>query len=122
MSIMRRTLLSIAAPAALAAGAAPQAFGGKSKKTVSIPASIFRASGAANLLTDGKKIGLACFGDSTMWGAISGATTTNNYSIPPNSLQLALDLIYPSLATVSNKAIPGTTIKKLLNGTDGGGI
>ncbi|HHK8906271.1 TPA: hypothetical protein ACQZB7_004345, partial [Escherichia coli] len=120
MSISRRKLLSMAAPAALAAGAAPQAFGGKSQKTVSAPANIMRASRAANLLADGKKVGIACFGDSTMWGSIPGATTTKNYSNPPNSLQLALDLIYPGLATVSNNAIPGTTIKKLLNGTDGG--
>lgn len=120
MSISRRKLLSMAAPAALAAGAAPQAFGGKSKKTVSAPASLMRASRAANLLADGKKVAIACFGDSTMWGSMPGATTTKNYSNPPNSLQLALDLIYPGLTTVSNNAIPGTTIKKLLNGTDGG--
>lgn len=46
MSISRRKLLSMAAPAALAAGAAPQAFGGKSQKTVSAPANIMRASRA----------------------------------------------------------------------------
>ncbi|WP_336660042.1 hypothetical protein [Enterobacter asburiae] len=74
MSITRRKLLSIAAPAALAAGAVPQALGSSSKKNVQTPASIIRATRAANLLADGKKVSIACFGDSTMWGSIPGAT------------------------------------------------
>ncbi|MCV5104493.1 phage tailspike protein [Escherichia coli] len=79
-----------------------------------------RCSYAANLLADGNTLIIECFGDSTMWGSIPGATTSQDPKNSPSELQTTLNLLFPGLVEVRNKAIPGTTLKKLLNGTDGG--
>lgn len=120
MSVSRRRLLTLAAPAVMSAGIAPAVLA-KSKKDAPANASIStKASYAANLLADGKSVSIECYGDSTMWGSIPGNTTTNDKTNPSASLQQALGLIYPGQVYVKNCAIPGTTIKKLLTGTDGG--
>lgn len=79
-----------------------------------------RCTHAANLLADGSAVIIECYGDSTMWGSIPGATTTQDPKNSPAELQTTLNLLFPGLATVRNKALPGTTLKKLLAGTDGG--
>jgi len=79
-----------------------------------------RTAYAANLLVDGKHISIECYGDSTMWGSTPGHTEKMNDVNPSSSLEQSLNLLYPGQVRVINKAIPGTTIKKLLTGTDGG--
>lgn len=79
-----------------------------------------RCTHAANLLADGTAIIVECYGDSTMWGSIPGATTTQDPKNSVAELQTTLNLLFPGLCTTRNKAIPGTTLKKLLAGTDGG--
>lgn len=60
-------------------------------------------------------------GDSTMRGAIPFNTTEQDPKHPGVALKQAIDLIYPgNLVTVNNAARSGTTLKQLLNGTDGG--
>lgn len=64
---------------------------------------------------------ISLFGDSTMWGSIPFNTTTQDPKHPGVALKQALDLIYPgNSVTVVNGARPATTLKQLLNGTDGG--
>ena len=79
-----------------------------------------RCTHAANLLADGNTLIIECFGDSTMWGSIPGATTTQDPKNSVAELQTTLNLFFPGKATVRNKAIPGTNLESLLNGTDGG--
>ncbi|MGX1904042.1 tail fiber/spike domain-containing protein [Enterobacter asburiae] len=79
-----------------------------------------RCTHAANLLADGSSIIIECFGDSTMWGSIPGATTTQDPKNSVAELQTTLNLLFPGKATVRNKALPGTNLESLLNGTDGG--
>ncbi|MBA7986536.1 phage tail fiber protein [Enterobacter asburiae] len=80
-----------------------------------------RCTHAANLLADGSAVIIECYGDSTMWGSIPGATTTQDPKNSPAELQTTLNLLFPGLATVRNKALPGTTLHNLLLGLDGGG-
>lgn len=80
-----------------------------------------RCTHAANLLADGNSVIVECYGDSTMWGSIPGATTTQDPKNSPAELQTTLNLLFPALATVRNKALPGTTLHNLLLGLDGGG-
>lgn len=86
-----------------------------------------RATKMANLLRDGvynttpATFAISLYGDSTMWGSIPFNTTSQDPKHPGVALKQALDLIYPgNLVTVVNSAIPATTLKKLLTGTDGG--
>ena len=75
----------------------------------------------ANVLADGGTFTVDCYGDSTMWGAIPFETTSQDTKNPPESLREALAVLFPSnTPTVRNKAISGTTLEKLLAGTDGG--
>ena len=61
------------------------------------------------------------FGDSTMWGAIPGNTGSQNTNNPPKVLQNTLaNLGY--VTTVNNRAIPGTTLDEMINGTDTSGL
>ena len=80
-----------------------------------------RCTHAANLLADGNLVVIIeCFGDSTMWGSIPGATTTQDPKNSVAELQTTLNLLFPGKTTVRNKALPGTNLESLLNGTDGG--
>lgn len=86
-----------------------------------------RATKIANILRDGvynntpASTDFMLVGDSTMWGSIPFNTTSQDPKHPGVALKQALDLIYPgNAATVVNAARPATTLKQLLNGTDGG--
>jgi hypothetical protein len=52
-----------------------------------------RCTHAANLLADGSSIIIECFGDSTMWGSIPGATTTQDPKNSVAELQTTLNLL-----------------------------
>lgn len=87
-----------------------------------------RSTKIANILRDGVHnnapvaFTISLFGDSTMWGSIPFNTTSQDPKHPGVALKQALDLIYQGNAvTVVNAARPCTTLKQLLNGTDGGG-
>ncbi len=70
---------------------------------------------------DENELNIDCLGDSTMWGSLPFNTTTQDPQNSPVSLGSALRLIYPSSTiNVTNGAYPGTTLDKLLTGTDGG--
>lgn len=86
-----------------------------------------QATKISNILRDGVynsapvTLGIMLVGDSTMWGSIPGDTLNQDPKHPGVALKQAIDLIYPgNLATVSNNAIPATTLKQMLAGTDGG--
>lgn len=79
-----------------------------------------RASYLANKLADGHEVIVDIYGDSTAWGSIPFDTLSQDSENSAVSLEKALNLIYPNQVVVNNCAIPATTLKKLLNGTDGG--
>ncbi|SJZ93763.1 phage tail-collar fiber domain-containing protein [Photobacterium toruni] len=79
-----------------------------------------RASFLANKLADGHEVIVDIYGDSTAWGSIPFNTLSQDSENSAVSLEKALNLIYPNQVEVNNCAIPATTLKKLLNGTDGG--
>lgn len=124
MDTSRRGIIKLLAPLALIPAFISSAKGAGTPASQStqdnkdIPPA--RASFAANLLADQKPIKIECFGDSTMWGSIPGATTTQDPKNSPASLQQALELLFPMQVEVKNNAIPGTTLNLLLTGHDGG--
>lgn len=86
-----------------------------------------QASKVSQVLADGEHFSnspaftIDCYGDSTMWGAIPGNTTQQDPENSPVSLKKAIDLIFKTnLVTVRNLGRSGTTLKQLINGTDGG--
>lgn len=119
MSFSRRKLISMMFPGAIAASVTPSVLG-SNKKNAAPANSYARAAKVANMLADGKDVAVDCYGDSTMWGSTPGNTAKQDSKNPPSSLRQAIDLLYPNQAKVSNKAIPGTTIRNLISGHDGG--
>lgn len=79
------------------------------------------ASKISKNLRDGIAIKIACYGDSTMWGATVGDLETQNPNNAPAMLNEALKSIYGAVATVYNRAVSGTTIRGMLSGGDGSG-
>lgn len=72
-------------------------------------------------LVNGNAITIACFGDSTMWGAYVPDLAQQDPSNAPASLGEALLLLYGVSCTVLNRAISGTTLRQMMAGTDGSG-
>ncbi len=73
-------------------------------------------------LRDGTATNIACYGDSTMWGATVGDLLTQNPNNSPAMLNEALNQIYGGgIATVSNRGQSGTTIRQMISGGDGSG-
>lgn len=61
--------------------------------------------------------GIECWGDSTMWGSISGNAASQEAVSPPVALDLALYSVYRgNNPTVTNMAIPGTSLNSMING------
>lgn len=76
----------------------------------------------ANDLKSGTAVTIACFGDSTMWGADPANLAAQVAEPPPQALQATLRKYYGNTAaTVTNNAISGTTSDQMLRGTDGSG-
>ncbi|BBJ66343.1 SGNH/GDSL hydrolase family protein [Enterobacter sp. 18A13] len=121
MFFSRRKLISMILPGAVAAGSLP-AFAGSSARGASTQSVTFapRATKVANTLADGGSVVIDCYGDSTMWGSLPGESSKQDIKNSPASLLQALHLIYPNQVKVNNKAIPGTTIRNLISGHDGG--
>jgi lysophospholipase L1-like esterase len=65
---------------------------------------------------------IACFGDSTMWGA-DPSNLANQVAVPPPAaLQNFVNNYHGNTAlTVTNNAISGTTLTQMIAGTDGSG-
>lgn len=121
MFFSRRKLISLILPGAIAASSLPSFakdnVRGKSTQSLSFAP---RTTKVANMLADGQSVVIDCYGDSTMWGSTPGDTSKQNIINPPSSLHQALHLLYPNQVKVNNKAIPGTTIRNLISGHDGG--
>lgn len=76
----------------------------------------------ANDLKNGTAVTIACFGDSTMWGADPANIAIQVAETPPQALQATLRKYFGNTAaTVTNNAISGTTSDQMLLGTDGSG-
>lgn len=73
------------------------------------------------MLRNGNALNIACFGDSTMWGASIGNLGTQDPNNAPTSLGKALSLLYGVNNNIVNRAISGTTLRQMLEGTDGSG-
>lgn len=80
-----------------------------------------RAADIKKALAAGASLNIACFGDSTMWGATVGNLGVQDPNNPPKVLGETLRLLYTGTLTVSNNAISGTTLAQMLAGTDGSG-
>lgn len=73
-------------------------------------------------LKAGTAVPIACFGDSTMWGADPANLGVQVAQTPPQALQDLLRKYFGNTAaTVANNAISGTTSAQMLAGTDGSG-
>lgn len=80
------------------------------------------ASVIGKRLRDGIATKIACYGDSTMWGATVGDLETQNPNNAPAMLNEALKSIYGGgIVTYFNRAKSGTTIRGMLSGGDGSG-
>lgn len=77
---------------------------------------------AAISLAAGTATTVACFGDSTMWGA-DPANLSNQVAVPsPVQVQNFVNNFFGNAAlTVTNNAISGTTATQMIAGTDGSG-
>lgn len=76
----------------------------------------------ADVLLGGGTVSIACGGDSTMFGSTVGDLGNQDPNNAPNSLKVALSLLYPSYtSTPLNFAISGSTLNGFINGTDGSG-
>lgn len=74
-----------------------------------------------NMLQKGQTFGIACFGDSTMWGANVPNLGTQDVNNAPKVLGLTLNLLYGVNIVPINRAVSGTTIRQMMTGTDGRG-
>ncbi|MGL5709135.1 MAG: phage tail fiber protein, partial [Aeromonas sp.] len=84
-------------------------------------AGYFRMSYWKWMLRNGNALNIACFGDSTMWGATIGNLGAQDPNNAPASLGKALSLLYGVNNNIVNRAISGTTLRQMLEGTDGSG-
>ena len=80
-----------------------------------------RAAEYKKTLQDGGTFKIACFGDSTMWGATNGDLGLQNINNMPKVLGESLNLLYGVSITPLNRAISGTALRQMLEGTDGSG-
>jgi lysophospholipase L1-like esterase len=77
---------------------------------------------AALSLAASTAVTVACFGDSTMWGADPASLGIQVTTPPPAQLQNIINNFYGnSSLTVTNNAISGTTATQMIAGTDGSG-
>lgn len=75
-----------------------------------------------NKIADGIHVDIECYGDSTMWGSTSLNSTVQNPVNPPAVFQRTMDTLFGTgVASITNKARPGTALFSMLNGTDGSG-
>lgn len=71
-------------------------------------------------IEDGTASTILVYGDSTYWGATPENTAVQNPDNPPKAMQDFLWLYYGNFAaTVTNRAVSGTTIANALAGTNG---
>jgi lysophospholipase L1-like esterase len=77
---------------------------------------------AALSLAASTAVTVACFGDSTMWGADPASLAVQVATPPPTQLQNFINNFFGnSSLTVTNNAISGTTATQMIAGTDGSG-
>jgi hypothetical protein len=79
------------------------------------------AAHLARQLSAGSPISISCYGDSTMWGASVGNLGVQDPNNAPLRLGTALTLIYNITITPNNRAISGSTLRQMMEGTDGSG-
>ena len=75
----------------------------------------------ASVLASGNVFSIDCYGDSTMWGATVGDLANKDPNNPPESLSVAINLLYGLSISPSNLAISGSSLRGMISGTDGSG-
>lgn len=76
-----------------------------------------RATDYKKTLQERQNISIACFGDSTMWGATPFDLGTKDPNNQPASLSLALNTCYFTSIKAANFAISGSTLRQMISGT-----
>lgn len=79
------------------------------------------AAQVGNKIISGLVQKISTYGDSTMYGATVGSLGTQNPDQPAQSLYVAILNITGTNNPVNNRAISGSTLNQMLNGTDGSG-
>lgn len=85
------------------------------------PRSVNKCARWANQLGKGIAPAIACFGDSTMFGATINNLGVQDPNNAPASLAQCLNLLYGVTVTPTNYGISGSTLRGMISGTDGSG-
>lgn len=85
------------------------------------PRSVNKCAYWANQLGKGTVPAIACFGDSTMFGATINNLGVQDPNNAPASLAQCLNFLYNVTVTPQNFGISGSTLRGMISGTDGSG-